>query len=234
MTTRSLKDLYNSFEQDEIHVLPAGTHRLEVVGCSVHKNGHGVTPVYRAVSGPYAGKKVMAGTQSLTENSAFIFFPTMKGFGLDKAYFDREPSFDQIAKDLVGRIVDVELAVEPYKGEDRNKIVPRAVKLVGTKDDAGIVHENSEAAPAAPAAPAPTPAGAPAPPQPEAAPAAPPPPAAPAPPQTPPAQDAGSGVPAPQPAPPLPDSAPNAENNGGAEPATAPPPPPPVPGGAPF
>lgn len=226
MAEASVADLYKSFEQDELVVLPAGNHRLEIVSCSV-KNGNAVMPLARAVGGPFAGKRVMFGGEHLTEKAASIFFRNMKGYGLEKPFFDsishleKEEFLAQIAQALVGRVVDMELTIDPYKGQDRNKHEIGGIKLVGQKDSAGqLVTVDGSAAPAAPAAPAAAPAATPPPapaPAPEAAPAAPPAPAPVAPPEAAPAAPA----PAAPPAPPAPAPA--------AEPAPAAPPAPPAP-----
>lgn len=236
MAEVSVSDLYQTFEKDELVVLPPGNHRLEVISCSV-RNGNAVMPVFRAVGGPYAGKRVMCGQETLTEKAASIFFRNMKGFGLEKSFFDTQPSMEQIAQALVGRVVDVELTIEPWKGEDRNKHGIGAVKLVGTKDAAGVLTEvgggTTPAATPAPAAAAPAAAPAPAPaPAPAAAPEAAP--AAEAPAETPtpeaapaPAAPAAPPVPAPAAAPaPTPEAVPAPA---AAPEAPAAPPVPPVP-----
>lgn len=135
-----LKDLYEQYQHDELVLLPDGEHRLGVVGCSVKDNS--VTPIFRVVGGPDEGKRVMAGPQVLTEQSANIFFRNMKGFGLGRAFF--EPRLDDvsalmqsIASALVGRVVDVTLTVEPYGTYKRNKIVIGAIKLVWAPDHPG-------------------------------------------------------------------------------------------------
>lgn len=232
MTTESVKALYDQFEDDEAIVLPAGNHRLEVSTCTV-KNGNGLFPMFRAVGGPNAGKRVMAGTQVLTPNSASIFFRNMKGFGLGRDAIEAIPgdSIEEIvaglAPQLPGRIVDVELTIEPWQGDDRNKIAIGGIKLVGIKDEAGVVHEVSSGAPTAPAPAAPTAAPvaeAPAAPAPPPAPAAPAPQPVPEQPGTPPAPPAPA-PPSPEPAAPAPE-APAAP----APPAPVPPPAaPPVP-----
>lgn len=222
MATASVSDLYQAYEQDELVVLDPGEHRLVVDTCSV-KNDNAVLPTFRVVGGPQAGKRVLAGQQTLTEKSASIFFRNMKGFGLDKSYFDQNPTFEQIAQDLVGRVVDVNLEIQPWKGDDRNKISIGGIKLIGHKDAAGQIQylEGQGGAPPSASPPAeaagapsqPAPALAPAAPQQQAPPAAPPaqappaqPPAAPpaAPPEQPPAQPAQpapqTGAPAPAPA----------------------------------
>jgi len=243
MASGTVGELYKTYEKDELVVLAAGTARLSVESCSVKgEDNNAVFPIFRVVAGQEpngedaAGKRVMAGQQTLTDRSASIFFRNMKGFGLGKDYFDTDPTFDQIAKDLVGRVVDVELQVDNWKGQDRNKVAIGGIKLVGHKDPTTgqVNYLDGEAAPppaaAAPAAPAPAPAPAPVP---EAAPAAPqaaapaPTPAPAAAPAPAPAQEAQPAQAAPAPAvTPLP-----AE---GAPPAQAPAPAPaPAPAGAP-
>lgn len=237
MAEVSVSDLYQSYEKDELVVLPAGNHRLEVISCSV-RNGNAVMPVFRAVGGPYAGKRVMTGQETLTEKAASIFFRNMKGYGLEKSFFDQSPTMEQIAQALVGRVVDMELTIEPYKGEDRNKHGIGAVKLVGTKDSAGVLTEVGggtaptvpEAQTAAPAPQQPAAAPAPAPATPAPAPAAAPTPeAAPTPAEQPAQQEAPAeaapapAVPAPAPAPaPQPEAAPAPAAPAPAAPAPAP------------
>lgn len=193
MTSTTVGELYKDFEKDELVVLQAGTVRLVVDTCKgEEKDGNlQISPVFRVVQGvatdgeDATGKRNMQGKHTLSEKSGWIFFPTMKGYGLGKDYFRSEPGAEQIAQDLIGRVVDVETEIDPWKGQDRNKVVRSAVKLVGHKDPTtGVIsYIDGAEAPATPApqttAPAPATPPAPAPaPAPQAAPPAP---AAPAP-----------------------------------------------------
>lgn len=190
----NLGEMFQQYkDNDLIEALPAGTYQLEITHAKALANG--VRPTYKVVgAGPHANKKVMAGGFYLTEKSRSIFFRNMACLGLDVNYFAQQPTLDDVAKALVGRIADVEVEVRQYNGEDRNEIPIGRIKLVSAPPLPGVggapvVTQAAAPAPAAPAAPAP------------AAPAA----AAPAAPPTPPAAaPAVAEAPAAPPAPPAP------------------------------
>lgn len=126
----NLSDLYSQYKkEDEIAVLEPGDYVLEVTRCG--KRDNGVMPTYRVVEGPHAGKTVMAGGFFLTDRSRSIFFRNINGFGLGEDFFAMNPSFEDLANALVGRVVRVTLKKRDWQGQDRNEIPIGAIKLVG-------------------------------------------------------------------------------------------------------
>lgn len=123
MSTVNLQDMLAQYKNEEVSLLPEGEYTLEVTRCTVKdiKNGEGLMPIYKVIGGPEAGKTAMLGTISLTENSANIFFRTMKGFGLDKDFFATVGTLKEVAPLLVGRIIKAQIGTRPWKGEDRNQ-----------------------------------------------------------------------------------------------------------------
>lgn len=162
MTTVNLRDLYKETGGGAgAEPLPAGTYRLEVVSAKGNAAKAKVTPIYKAVGGPYNGQKVLAGEFYFgSDGAAGVAFQNLKGFGLDKAYFDQDPNLDKIAADIVGVQVDVELVLDEWPkgtGTMRNKIGIGKVLYVGRNapTQAGVP-TTASAAPLTP--PPPTPA----------------------------------------------------------------------------
>jgi hypothetical protein len=119
----SLGALFAEYEKNAaITILEAGSHDLEVKSCTV--KGKGVVPVYSPVSGPNAGKRVMAGSISPgdTEGGQIAFFNKLGKFGLGKDYFALNPTLKDVANALIGRVIRVELGVKDWKGEPRNEM----------------------------------------------------------------------------------------------------------------
>jgi len=224
MTTVNLQDAFKQYQkEDEVTVLEEGEYTLEVIRCAVRgQDKNALMPVYRVIGGPYAGKTVMAGQLTLTENSRSIFFRNLKGFGIEEAFIMQSAGgLDDIAKALIGRVVKMKVQKRQWQGNDRNQFPIGGVMLVSLPSQPGA--PQAAAQQAAPVAPQVA--------QPPAAPAvqqqapppvqeqAPPPPAAPVQQQAPP--PAAPAATAQQTPPPPPN------------PAAAPPPPPPPAGGAP-
>jgi hypothetical protein len=193
--TVNLGSAFKEYQVEE-GAVPAGNYRLEVASCkaSVSQNGNPMlTPTFKLVPGTDArypnGRTVLAGVFALTENSKSIFFRNMAALGLDQTYFEGSPTLQDAANALEGRVVDAELEVREYQGQDRNSIPIGKMVLVSAPPlpplgappkgkGASSVPAPVAAAPqpvaaAAAPAPAPAPAAAPAPVVAEAAPVAP-------------------------------------------------------------
>lgn len=156
MSTVNARELFEQYKKDELICLPAGPARLYCFACTAKDNG--VIPIFRATDGEHKGKRVMTGTQTLTDKSASIFFRNMKGYGLDETFFapyldDTPAMMKAIAAVLPGRTVDMELIVDPYQGQDRNKVAIGSIRLVSVTDAAGVVTAVQGAPTAPPAAP---------------------------------------------------------------------------------
>jgi hypothetical protein len=190
---------------------------------------------YTVTSGPHANRRVWNQYVVSPENpnAMSFFFQHLGAHGLDGAFIAQcapgEAGVAQMAAAMLGTQVRLELGVEMYQGQNRNKVV----KVMPPTTGAGM--PSPQGTPAA-AAPAPTPPAAPplppaapaapAPPQPPAAPAAP----TPAPP-VPPTPETPDPAPAPAPpAPPVPEPAVTAPETPPQPPAPPAPPVPPTPG----
>lgn len=159
----NLGEMFRQYqEHDQLSALAAGTYQLEITSAKAVSNG--VRPVFKVVGGPNAGQKVMAGGFYLTEKSRSIFFRNMTCVGLGPDYFASMPTLDDVAKALTGRVIEAELTVKEYNGENRNEIPIGRMKLVSAPALPGVngapnVNVAQAAplppAPAAPATPAP-------------------------------------------------------------------------------
>jgi len=120
---QTLGALFAEYEQNAaITVLPAGKTKLEVTACTVRNKG--VCPVYKVVEGPDAGKRAMAGGiyPGDTEGGRIAFFRKLEKFGLGKEFFQANPTLEDVAKALKGRVVVVDLSVKEWQGEPRNEM----------------------------------------------------------------------------------------------------------------
>lgn len=121
--SENLASLFAEYEKNAaITVLPKGTHRLKVASASAKNNG--IQPVFTVQEGPDAGKRAMAGGifPGTTEGGRIAFFRKLEKFGLGKDFFAKNPTLEDVAKALVGRVVDVDLDVKEWNGEDRNEM----------------------------------------------------------------------------------------------------------------
>lgn len=159
MTQVNLQDLFQQYQrEDAIEVVPAGTYQLEVLRATVRNGnkGQGVLPVYKVLSGPYAGKTVMAGQFTASPDGRSIFFRQMAGFGLDAAFFATVGSMEDVANALKGRIIEAQITVRPWQGQDRNNIAIGGIKLLQAGGSDPIAAQFTQ--PPAPQAPPPAPA----------------------------------------------------------------------------
>lgn len=90
------------------------------------KGGPTITPVFKIVGGPLAGKRAMGGKLSFAETALWKTIPILRGFGLDDQFLmqaDSQPdSIKVIADSLVGRVVDIRVTLDEWQGEERNKL----------------------------------------------------------------------------------------------------------------
>jgi hypothetical protein len=219
---------------NDFEPLPEGDYDLVITKSEAlqTKNGKTMYKVQCSVEqGPHKGRTVwnnfVISPESPTALS--IFFRQMNVLGLDRAYWQSDPSDHQVAEKLKGARFRGQLITRSFNGQESNEIkqffTPRALA-------AGPGSGPSAPAPAAapPAAPAPAPAPAFAAPAPAAAPPQPAPPAPAAAPPAPIQQEAAAPPPAPA-APPVEPAAVAAPPAPPAPPAASggdtPPPPPP-------
>lgn len=121
--SENLQELFAEYQRTAaINVLPKGKHKLKVTSCTVKSNG--VQPVYEVVEGPDAGKRAMAGGifPGATEGGRQAFFRKLEKFGLGESFFAKAPSLQDIAEALKGRVIEADLDVKEWNGEDRNEL----------------------------------------------------------------------------------------------------------------
>lgn len=178
--------------------VPKGEYEMQVATAIVKPTQGGKKQIqtkYNIIQGPHTGRTAFKNFVISPESpqSMGFFFRQMNAHGLTSAFFTQQPTVEQVAEALIGRLVHVNVEIEPYNGEDRNKL-------------GGFSPSQMQAGGATPAVAAPAPLVAPAP-APTAAPAFPtaPPVAAPpmAPPVAPVAAAAPPVAPPPLPAPPM-------------------------------
>lgn len=157
MTTVNLQEAFKQYQrEDEVTVLEEGEYTLEVIRCAVRgQEKNALMPVYRVVGGPYAGKTVMCGQLTLTENSRSIFFRNLRGFGVEESFIMQAANgLDDISKALIGRIVKMKVQKRQWQGNDRNQFPIGGVMLVSLPSQPGAPQvAQQQAQPAAPAVP---------------------------------------------------------------------------------
>jgi hypothetical protein len=205
--------------------LPQGVYDVQAETTESKKTANGKDMVkvkYTVTSGPHANRRVWNQYVVSPENpnAMSFFFQHLGAHGLTSAFIAQcapgEAGVAQMAAAMLGTQVRLELGVEMYQGQNRNKVVKVMPPTAGT----GM--PSPQGMPAA-AAPAPAPPAAP--PLPPAAPAAP----TPAPP-VPPTPETPDPAPAPAPpAPPVPEPAATAPETPPQPPAPPAPPVPPTP-----
>lgn len=110
-----------------VQSVPAGEYELQVGTAVVKPTSTGKDMIvcrYNVVAGPHIGRPIYNNFTLSPESSASMgfFFRQMKAHGLDPAFFAVNPSVQQVAENLVGRLVHVKIGIKPYNGEDRNSM----------------------------------------------------------------------------------------------------------------
>lgn len=74
--------------------------------------------------GPYAGKSVFNNFVISPENGSALgfFFRHMAALGLTREWFATKPSMAQVAEALVGRECLIDIVIDTWVGEERNKV----------------------------------------------------------------------------------------------------------------
>lgn len=153
----TLGQLFAEYEKtSSITVLPDGKHKLRVTSCTARNKG--VCPVYTPIEGPSAGKRCMAGGiyPGDSEGGRQAFFRKLEKFGLNKEFFNQNPTLKDVADALVGRVVELDLTVGSWGDEPRNELA-FGIKLLdggSTPSVAGIPNvSQTTAAPVVPEVP---------------------------------------------------------------------------------
>jgi Protein of unknown function (DUF669) len=138
---------------------------------------------FKIITGAFAGRTVpnQFVVSAENPNAMAMFFTHMKNLGLDKDFFNANPTNEQVAAALDGRVALITLGQRVWQGTNRNEVKAVKPARVAAPAAAGVPQVPQAAPPAppqvyiptvaAPAAPAPV---APAAPAPAAEPAAPP------------------------------------------------------------
>ena len=125
----SFKQLQEQAKESGIgEPIPPGRYTVKAIEATAEKTKDGskdkITVKFSVVSGPHANRKVFNQyVVSPDDNNALaFFFRHMAAFGLGADFFSAEPTMQQVAAALVNQIVDVDVIIDNYGGEDRNKI----------------------------------------------------------------------------------------------------------------
>jgi hypothetical protein len=110
-----------------IQAVPIGEYELQVGTAVVKSTSNGKDRIgcrYNVVAGPHIGRPVFHGFTISPESpqSMGFFFRQMKVHGLGPEFFAQNPSPQQVAENLVGKLVHVKIGIEQFAGEDRNSL----------------------------------------------------------------------------------------------------------------
>lgn len=153
-----------------IDPVPPNTYTVQIADAEAKTASTGRsmirTEFHIADGGAHNGRKVWNNFVIVPENpnALAIFFRQMKAIGLDEAFFATEPSMEQIAEAMKGRMAQIKVGIRTYEGTQRNEVDNMSAPPAGAAAPQPGVPVVQHAAPApAPAAAAPAPAQAPAP-----------------------------------------------------------------------
>ncbi len=161
-------DIIEDIDYDAFAPVPVGVYPVEVIKAEAKQASTGremINVQLRIVDGPSKGRMLFNNFVWVPENDKAVqmFFVNMREFGLGKEYFRTNPTFEQLANEMLNRRVMVEIEHTEYNGNTREQ-VKRIKKIDGHENPApgqgGNTNQGvpSVASPAAPAAPAPAPA----------------------------------------------------------------------------
>lgn len=108
--------------------IPAGRYTVKAVEATAEKTKAGdkdkITVKFSVLDGPHANRKVFNQYVISPDNPNAIafFFKHMAAFGLTGDFFASEPSMSQVAGAIKDKVVDVDVIIDNYGGEDRNKV----------------------------------------------------------------------------------------------------------------
>ena|SRR6266702_811272 len=129
MTSINWRELMNSSEEEGggFEALPADEYEVEITDSTakVASTGRNMFEVkFRVEEGPYKNRVVFNNFVLVPENSTAtgIFFRNMSTLGLNKAYFDKNPSLETAAEALVGRRCRARVSIRTYNGRERNQV----------------------------------------------------------------------------------------------------------------
>ncbi len=107
--------------------VPASQYQVTVASAEAKPSSTGkpMVKVKATINGGAYDGKVLWTQHVVSQESDValsIFFRQMAAYGLDKAYFASNPSWEQVAKDIVGRSVVFDVSVGSYQGRPKNNV----------------------------------------------------------------------------------------------------------------
>jgi hypothetical protein len=121
---------FGKMRQDAMTVL-TGDFVVRCIEATPTKNSNGddmIKTKLQIIAGPYTGRNLPNNFNIIPSNvpALQMFFSHMNTFGLDEAYFAKLPNGEagvhQIARDLVGRVVEVKVGSRKWMGVERENI----------------------------------------------------------------------------------------------------------------
>lgn len=127
MATANFSDLLKAAEDAGFSNCPPGTYEARVVAGEAKSTSAGkdmIVVKFEIIGGPHGGRKVPNNFVISPENANALgfFFRHMRALGLDAAYFSQNPSPQQLATDLVGKVCQIEVGTRVWNGEEREDI----------------------------------------------------------------------------------------------------------------
>lgn len=157
-------DIIEDIDYDAFAPVPVGVYPVEVIKAEAKQASTGremINVQLRIIDGPSKGRMLFNNFVWVPENDKAVqmFFVNMREFGLGKEYFRANPTFEQLANEMLNRRVMVEIEHTEYNGNTREQ-VKRIKKIDGYENPApgqggnanqGVPSVTSPASPAAPA-----------------------------------------------------------------------------------
>lgn len=113
---------------DDYSALPAGPYTVQVddATAKVAQSGNAMISVTcRVLGGPYDGRIVWTNIVFATSNATAMKFTLrkLKALGVTRDWIaDNNPTTEQIATKIIDKVVDVDIEIRQWDGEDRNEI----------------------------------------------------------------------------------------------------------------
>lgn len=129
MSSFSFKQLQDQAKEAGVgEPVPPGRYTVKAIEATAGRTKDGskdkIDVKFSIVSGPHANRKLFNQYTISPENTNALafFFRHMTAFGLDSDFFASEPTMQQVASSIVDKVVDVDVIIDTYNNEERNKI----------------------------------------------------------------------------------------------------------------
>jgi hypothetical protein len=114
-------------EESGFSAVPNGEYTVFIDSCTPAESSSGKQMFkvrFKIEDGPHAGSPIFTNWVLSTENGVALgfFFRKMAAIGLDHAYFDKDPSIEQVAKDMENRRCIAEVTTREWNGQERNDV----------------------------------------------------------------------------------------------------------------